>query len=303
MDHSKMDHATMDHTMMEQATIDHAAMGHGHDMAGMTEMAAATAAGSVDYSLAFIAGFLGSGHCLGMCGALVSGYFMNSGKSRSYWPYLAYQFARISVYTLVGMAAASLGIVLVAGGLFGQVQSILQMFIGIVVIFLALGILGWIPFQGAVRLLPMQVLRKGFASSRTKGPVVGAMIAGFLNGLMPCPLTFAMAVKATTASSVLEGGALMLAFGAGTLPMMVFVSIAFGKISANIRGLMLKAAALIMIFMGANTFYRGLSFYVVKNFKHHNYFAMLKQQIDALIIYLNQVIAYFSDLVNNIQNM
>jgi uncharacterized protein (DUF2342 family) len=35
----------MDHSMM-----DHAAMGH--DMAGMTEMAAATAAGSVDYSLA-----------------------------------------------------------------------------------------------------------------------------------------------------------------------------------------------------------------------------------------------------------
>jgi sulfite exporter TauE/SafE len=85
--------------------------------------------------------------------------------------------------------------------------------------------------------------------------------------------------------------------------MMIFVSVAFGKISANIRGLMFKAAALIMIFMGANTFYRGLSFYVAKNFRHHNYFAMLKQQIDSLIIYLNQIIAYFSDLVNNIQNM
>jgi hypothetical protein len=172
-----------------------------------------------------------------------------------------------------------------------------------VVIFLALGILGWIPFQGAIRLLPMQVLRKGYASSRTKGPIVGAMLAGFLNGMMPCPLTFAMAVKATTATTILEGGALMAAFGAGTLPMMLFVSIAFGKISANIRGLMLKAAALIMIFMGGNTFYRGLSFYADKNFKHHNYFVMLKQQIDSLIIYLNQVIAYFADLVNNIQNM
>jgi sulfite exporter TauE/SafE len=286
----------MDHSMM-----DHAAMGH--DMAGMTEMAAATAAGGFDYSLAFIAGFLGSGHCLGMCGALVSGYFMNSGKTRSYWPYLVYQLARILVYTMVGFAAASLGVVLVAGGIFGQIQSVLQMFIGIVVIFLALGILGWIPFQGSIRLIPMQVLRKGYASSRTKGPIVGAMLAGFLNGMMPCPLTFAMAVKATTATSILEGGALMAAFGAGTLPMMMFVSVAFGKISANIRGLMLKAAALIMIFMGANTFYRGLSFYVVKNFKHHNYFALLKQQIDFLIMYLNQVLVYFTDLINNIQNM
>lgn len=301
MDHSTMDHSVMDHSTMDHSMMDHAAMGH--DMAGMTEMAAATAAGSFDYSLAFIAGFLGSGHCLGMCGALVSGYFMNAGKSRSVWPYLAYQFARISVYTMVGMAAASLGVVLVSTGLFGEIQSVLQMFIGIVVIFLALGILGWIPFQGSIRLLPMQLLRKGYAQSRTKGPVLGALLAGFLNGLMPCPLTFAMAVKATTATGVLEGGALMLAFGAGTLPMMVFVSIAFGRISASLRGLMFKAAALIMIFMGANTFYRGLSFYVVKNFKHHNYFLMLKQQIDSLIFYLQQVIAYFSDLVNNIQNM
>ena len=286
----------MDHSMM-----DHAAMGH--DMATMTEMAAATSAGSVDYSLTFIAGFLGSGHCLGMCGALVSGYFMNSGKTRSYLPYLVYQLARICVYTLVGMAAASLGVVLVSSGIFGQVQSVLQMFIGVVVFFLALGILGWIPFQGAIRLLPMQVLRRGYARSRTQTPVMGAMLAGFLNGMMPCPLTFAMAVKATTAASVLEGGALMATFGAGTLPMMLFVSIAFGKISANVRGLMLKTAALIMIFMGGNTFYRGLSFYVAKNFKHHNYFLMLKQQIDSLIVYLNQLIAYFADLVNNIQNM
>lgn len=303
MDHSQMDHSTMDHATMNHSAMDHAAMGHGHDMAGMTEMAAATAAGSFDYSLAFVAGFLGSGHCLGMCGALVSGYFMNAGKSRSIWPYLAYQFARVSVYTLVGLTAASLGMVLVAGGLFGQVQSILQMFIGVVVVFLALGILGWIPFQGSIRLLPMGVLRKGFAKSRTKGPVIGALIAGFLNGLMPCPLTFAMAVKATTATSVLEGGALMLAFGTGTLPMMIFVSVAFGRISASLRGLMFKAAALIMIFMGANTFYRGLSFYVMKNFKHHNYFAMLKEKIDGLIIFLQHVITYFSDLVNNIQNM
>jgi uncharacterized protein len=286
-----MDHSTMDHSAMAH---------HGHDM---THLAAAAHAETIDYTLALIAGFLGSGHCLGMCGALVSGYFMNSGKNRSYLPYFAYQFARISVYGLVGVAAASLGVVLVSSGLFGQIQSILQMFIGVVVIFLALGILGWIPFQGAVRLLPMQTLRKGFAASRSKGPIIGAMIAGFLNGLMPCPLTFAMAVKATTAPSLLEGGALMLAFGAGTLPMMLFVSVAFGKISAHLRGLMLKAAALIMIFMGGNTFYRGLSFYVEKNFKHHNYFAMLKEQIDSFIAFLQTVLVYFADLINAIQNM
>ncbi|MGZ8227440.1 MAG: sulfite exporter TauE/SafE family protein [Methylococcaceae bacterium] len=279
----------MDHSMMD------------HSMHGMTAMA--TAAGGFDYTLAFIAGFLGSGHCLGMCGALVSGYFMNSGKHRSYLPYFLYQVARILVYTLVGFAAASLGFVLVSSGLFGKVQSLLQMIIGIVVIVLAFGILGWIPFQGSIKLLPMKLLRKGYASSRTRGPYAGAMLAGLLNGMMPCPLTFAMAVKATLATTVLEGGALMMAFGAGTLPMMLFVSVAFGKMSSNIRGLMLKSAALIMVFMGSNTFYRGLSFYVDENFKHHNYFYILKERIDSVIAYLYQVIAYFGELITNIQNM
>ncbi len=282
-----MDHSMMDHSM--------------HNMADMANVATAT--GGFDYTLAFIAGFLGSGHCLGMCGALVSGYFMNSSTARSYLPYFMYQVARIMVYTLIGFAAASLGVVLVSSGVFGKIQSLLQMFIGIVVIFLAFGILGWLPWQGSIRLLPMHLLRKGYANSRKRGPILGALFSGLLNGMMPCPLTFAMAVKATSAPTILEGGALMLSFGAGTLPMMLFISVAFGKIHANVRGLMLKTAALIMVFMGGNTFYRGLSFYVDQNFKHHNYFFVIKEKIDLLIAYLYQIVAYLHDLIAAVQGM
>ena len=274
-----MDHSTMDH--------------------GMQHVVAA--AGGFDYGLAFMAGVLGSGHCLGMCGALVSGYFMKAGPSRSYLPYFVYQLARIFVYTMVGFAAAALGFVLVSSGVFGKVQSILQMFIGSVVIILALGILGWIPFQGSVRLLPMTLLRRGYAESRTKGPILGATIAGLMNGLMPCPLTFAMAVKATSATTIMEGGLLMLTFGAGTLPTMLFISVAFGKMSAHFRGLMLKSAALIMIIMGSNTIYMGMSFYVAESFQHHNFIHDIKNEIDAVILFLEQMVDYYTGLIKNIQ--
>jgi len=275
-----MDHSTMDH--------------------GMQHVVAA--AGGFDYGLAFMAGVLGSGHCLGMCGALVSGYFMKAGASRTLLPYFFYQFARIFVYTLVGFAAAALGFVLVSSGIFGKVQSILQMFIGAVVIILALGILGWIPFQGSVRLLPMNLLRRGYAESRTKGPILGASIAGLLNGLMPCPLTFAMAVKATSATTIMEGGLLMLTFGSGTLPTMLFVSVAFGKMSAHFRGLMLKFAALIMIIMGCNTIYMGLSFYVAENFQQHNFIHDIKNEIDAVIFFLEQMVDYYAGMIKHIQD-
>ena len=267
---------------------------------GMHQMAAA---GGFDYSLAFMAGLLGSGHCLGMCGALVSGYFMKAGPTRSYIPYLAYQFSRIFVYTLVGFVAAALGVVLVSSGVFGKIQSLLQMLIGSIVIVLAMGILGWIPWQGSFKLIPLSVLRKGYATANTRGPIIGASIAGVLNGLMPCPLTFAMAVKATSAVTIIEGGALMLTFGAGTLPMMLFVSVAFGKLSSYVRGLMLKAAALIMIAMGGNTFYMGLSFYVEENFHHRSFLHDLKEKIDEVIVFLGQMVDYLSDMMNNLQGM
>lgn len=276
--------------------MDHSA----HAMHGMAEIASAT---GFDYSLAFVAGFLGSGHCLGMCGALVSGYFMKAGNNRSYLPYFAYQFTRISVYTVVGVLAAALGVVLVSSGIFGKLQSILQMLIGCVVIILALGILGWIPFQGTVRLIPMQVLRKGYATASQKGPVVGAMIAGFLNGLMPCPLTFAMAVKATSATSLIEGGALMLAFGAGTLPMMLFISVAFGKMSAKLRGFMLKSAAFIMMFMGLNTIHKGLSFYLDEDFRHSTFLSLVKSKLDAFDVFISDIMDYIAGMINVIQSM
>jgi sulfite exporter TauE/SafE len=274
-----MDHSTMD-------------MGMQHVVAS---------AGGFDYGLAFMAGVLGSGHCLGMCGALVSGYFMKAGPSRTYLPYFVYQIARIFVYTLVGFAAAALGVVLVSSGVFGKFQSILQMSIGFVVIILALGILGWIPFQGSVRLLPMNLLRRGYAESRTRGPILGAMIAGLLNGLMPCPLTFAMAVKATSATTIMEGGLLMLTFGAGTLPTMLFVSVAFGKMSAHFRGLMLKSAAFMMIIMGCNTIYMGMSFYVADSFQQHNFIHDIKNEIDAVILFLRQMVDYYAGMIKNIQ--
>lgn len=293
MDHSMHDMAGMDHSM---AGMDHSM----HDMAGMVDVAAAT---GFDYSLAMMAGFLGSGHCLGMCGALVSGYFMKNRGNRSYLPYLAYQLSRIGVYTLIGVSAASLGVVLVSSGLFGKIQSLLQILIGLVVIVLALGVVGWIPWQGSVRLIPQAALRKGYAAASQKGPVLGAAIAGFLNGLMPCPLTFAMAVKATSATSLLEGGALMLAFGAGTLPMMLFISVAFGKLSARLRGLMLKAAALIMMFMGLNTVHKGLSFYLDANFKHSTFLSMVREKLDTLVAFLAQTIDYIASMIQHLQAM
>ena len=228
---------------------------------------------TLDYSMVFMAGVLGSGHCVGMCGALVSGFFMNR-SHHDYLPYLAYHMARLGVYTLIGIVAASFGFAVVSSGMVGKLQGFLQFIIGAIVIMLAAGILGLSPWQGSVRLLPMDLLQKGFRKAAASGRIKGAMIGGMLNGFVPCPLTFAMAVSVTSAATPFQGGLTMLIFGVGTLPTMLFVSVAFGKIGTRYRNYMLKGAAVIMIIMGANTMFKGLAFLGTREGGQHPFESM-----------------------------
>lgn len=222
----------------------------------------------LDLGLAFTAGLLGSGHCVGMCGSLVSAFFARMGDGgRSWLPVTCYHGTRIGIYTLVGVLAAMVGLALVSTGIIGKAQAILQILAGLIVIVLGLDILGWLPARLPARLsavgLPAAAGRKLFAAAGRRGPIAGAAVGGLLNGLMPCALTLAMAVKATSAAHPVQGGLLMLAFGIGTLPAMVFVSVVFGRLGAGLRGLLLKAAALVVIALGVATLAQGIRFFEV----------------------------------------
>ena len=214
------------------------------------------------YALAFMTGLLGSGHCLGMCGGLVSAFFMKL-QARGPWPYLTYHAGRIGMYALVGLVAALLGAVLVSTGRIGLAQGVLQIFAGAIVILLGLDLLGVSPIRNIYGFAPMAWLSRQFATAAQKGPVLGAAISGAINGLMPCSMTMAMAVKATTAGSPPEGMLLMLAFGAGTLPSMLFASVLFGKLGPQLRGGLQKLAALFVIALGVATLWQGVRFYLV----------------------------------------
>ena len=214
------------------------------------------------YWAAFMVGLLGSGHCIGMCGGLVSGCFMKL-QAKGPWPYAAYHASRIAIYAGVGLIAALLGTVLVASGMTGLAQGVLQIIAGAIVILLGLDLLGVSPIRNTYGFAPMAWLRKQFVTASQKGPVLGAAISGAINGLMPCSMTMAMAVKATTAASPPEGMLLMLAFGAGTLPSMLFASVLFGKLGPKLRGGLQKLAALFVIALGVSTLWQGLRFYLV----------------------------------------
>lgn len=221
-----------------------------------------TETGQWPYLLAFTAGLLGSGHCLGMCGGLVSSFFMRQGP-RGYPPYLAYHAGRLTVYAGIGLVAASLGAVLVQTGLVGKAQGILQILAGAVVILLGLDLLGLSPLRNTAAFAPVAWLGRQFREAGRHGPVTGAAVAGALNGLMPCSMTMAMAVQATTAPGPLHGGLLLLTFGAGTLPAMLTASVLFGRLGVRARGWLLRGAAVTVIVLGISTLWQGIRYYDV----------------------------------------
>ena len=222
-------------------------------------------AAEFSYWLAFMTGLLGAGHCLGMCGGLVSAFFIKVGAGRTAPPvsFLAYHAARVGVYALVGLIAAALGAALVSTGRLGLAQGLLQIVAGAVVILLGFDLLGLAPIRNAWGFAPLAWLRKQFMGATQKGPVVGALIGGAINGLMPCSMTMAMAVQATTAPSPAAGMLLMLAFGAGTLPAMLSASVLFGKLGPRLRGWLLKGAALFVVALGLSTLWQGLRYFLV----------------------------------------
>lgn len=181
---------------------------------------------------AFLIGLLGSTHCLGMCGGIVSAFTFSvrADLRRSAWtlsPYLlAYNTGRIVSYVIAGFIAGAVG-----AGAFGVLPSEAGMQAARIVsagfmIALGLYLAGWWP--------GLQVLEKwGGALWKYIEPMgrrflpvdhpLKAMAIGLVWGWLPCGMVYAMLTWALSSGAAGQGGALMLAFGLGTLPMLLAI--------------------------------------------------------------------------------
>lgn len=181
---------------------------------------------------AFLVGLLGSTHCLGMCGGVVSvlTFGVRADLRQSPWtlaPYLlAYNTGRISSYAIAGAVAGAIG-----AGAFGVLPSstarwAVQFVTGGFMIALGLYLAGWWP--------GLQTLEKwgGVLWSRIEPlgrkllPVdhpLKALAFGLVWGWLPCGMVYAMLAWALASGSAGQGTALMLAFGLGTLPMLLAI--------------------------------------------------------------------------------
>jgi sulfite exporter TauE/SafE len=232
-------------------------------------------------AMAFATGLFGGLHCLGMCGGLAGGYFVQRQAQPRLAPQILYHASRILTYVLLGMAGAWAGRSLAQTGLTGKAQGILMMGAGLLILLLGLRMLLTRPRRPApdpvggleVRLEPR--LSPARPYTPTRPPMAASrmsleprpprpwspLLFGTLNGLIPCSLVFSIALKAAATGDPGHAGLLMLAFGIGTLPMMATVTGLGAFAGAWLRGLAPRIAGGLVAILGLWTLYEGYSFF------------------------------------------
>lgn len=208
----------------------------------------------------FLSGLLGSlGHCLGMCGPLVTMFGIQLKARRpAGWPYhLLYHASRLGVYVLFGAMAGGLGSVLGLGDSLGKVASTVSLLLGLGVVLLGMGYLGWLPLgriEGAGAWLS-----RAMSWALQQGSSARVLALGALNGLLPCGLVYSALLVAASTGGPLTGAAGMVVFGLGTLPALMAVGVGAGALSARVRQVFVRVAGVLILVVGLQLALRGLA--------------------------------------------
>lgn len=180
--------------------------------------------------LAFFMGLFGSIHCAVMCGPLILA--LQAGQGLSWFQVMnkfLYQFGRIGTYGVLGIALGLLGnVATFQGG-----QRFFSILTGAILV--AFG-LSYFVAKKASKLTQWQT-KAIQPLARIMGKWLyrpgGSVVAGALNGLLPCGMVYMALASAMNADSVLGSAQFMLLFGFGTLPLMIVFSLA-SSFSRNI---------------------------------------------------------------------
>lgn len=186
------------------------------------------------YVSALLVGILGGVHCLGMCGGVVGAltFGLDPRVQRNRMSVLVYQAAynagRISSYVMIGAVFGWLGSTLASLAVFLPAQQVLQSIAGTFMIALGLYLAGW--WQGivAIEKLGQGVWGRVQPYANRLTPVKNlpqAWLYGAVWGWLPCGLVYSMSIMALSAGGLIEGAAVMLAFGLGTLPNLLLMGV------------------------------------------------------------------------------
>jgi hypothetical protein len=220
--------------------------------------------GAISLVPVFMVGLLGSVHCAGMCGGIVSAFSvvpprrfpvavvtLRSAPSEALLRVLAYNGGRIASYAAAGALAGGLAAGARALTGLAAIETVGYWLANLLLVVLGLYLMdawrglahveqlgqrAWRRIEPlTVRLLPLD--------SPPKLVALGAVW-----GWLPCGMVYSVLLTAVLSGSALSGAAVMLAFGLGTLPMLVTIGMLGAPLRSWIQRRAVRVASGLVVF-------------------------------------------------------
>ena len=213
----------------------------------------------VELSIMFGIGMLGAGHCIGMCGGILTAMMVVSKEDKqprtlnSFNRSFAYNLGRILSYSFAGILAGLLGASIIGLSQSLNLHLFLQIFACLVLVMLALKMLGLFPFRQSIEALTLLLWQRIQPLGHSLLPINSfwrALVFGMLWGWLPCGLVYSALMLSVSSAEPLHGMLAMFMFGLGTLPAMLgvgYFSEHLGRIKTNYRLRIFSAVLMILI--------------------------------------------------------
>ncbi|WP_373975572.1 sulfite exporter TauE/SafE family protein [Chitinibacter sp. SCUT-21] len=207
----------------------------------------------------FLAGLLGGGHCIGMCGGIVTAFSLQLPLGAR-WPYLlGFNLGRLAGYAAIGFLLGALASFATLAAL-QSIKLILALAANLLLLVLGLYIGGWSRALTKVEKLGQPVWRLVQPWMRKLLPVRSVWqtpLIGLLWGWIPCGLVYTASLSALASANPISGAGVMLAFGLGTLPNLLLMGLMARRLQSYLQktwvkrscGLLVIAMAVYQLFL------------------------------------------------------
>jgi sulfite exporter TauE/SafE len=206
-----------------------------------------------------------------MCGGLVLTYAVKGTEDGPWYrrlvPHLAYQGAKIVSYATVALILGGLVALLGRAVDITPFRNWLLVVAGLYMVLLGIGMTGKVKVLRHLTPRPPKFLVAALSRNRKKASADAAdghaslatpISFGLLTGLMPCAPLIAAQASAMATGSPITGATAMVAFGLGTMPLMLIFGFASSLLSRRFQAKLQIVAALAVMIFGLVIFNRGL---------------------------------------------
>jgi sulfite exporter TauE/SafE len=220
------------------------------------------------YLTAFIVGFLGSFHCIGMCGPIALALPVNQASpSAMFKGRLLYNFGRIITYSMLGIVFGYIGHTIALAGF----QKSLSIVTGISVLIVVLLTLTWKKLSSFSFVIAgyTSKIKSIFRNLFGKKSMFTLFLIGVVNGLLPCGFVYLALAGAAASGNFLDGMSYMFLFGLGTLPVMFTLAIAGNLFGFRFQKQLKKATPFIAAALAVFLIMRGINMHDGSCCHHH----------------------------------